>query len=162
MQHCWERVGDFATLPVKSESGRPPNLFSHLVLYKKLTLLTLFRNVLTSSFYRDWFEKATELLLSVIHTPCSRDYLQPLVKIEYPPRTHQQDWRYFHLENVLVAAAGYLGECWKGKGSCHKLPVWHHLCAPDHRSTWDQIRPPSSPCPLAYMQNNILRERDRK
>lgn len=147
MHNCWGRVDGFASLPVKSESGRPPNLLSHLVLYKKLILLTLFRNVLTSSFYCDWFQKATELLLSVIHTPCSRDYLRPLVKIENPPRTHQQDWRYSLLENVLAVAAGYLGECWKGKGSCHKLPVWHHLCVPDRRSTWDQIRPPSSPCP---------------
>lgn len=109
MHNCWERVDDFATLPVKSESGRPPNLLSHLVLYKKLTLLTLFRNVLTSSFYCDWFEKATELLLSVIHTPCSRDYLQALVKIEYPPRT-----QYPGLE-ILSS-----GECSSGG----RLPRW--------------------------------------
>lgn len=161
---CYMEVmqNDFAKLPVKSERGRPPNRLSRLILDKKLTLLTLFWNVLTSSFYCEWFEKATELPLSVIHTSCSRDFLQPLVKMEYPPWTHQQDWRYSCLENVLAAAAGYLGECWKGKRSCHMLPGWHRLCAPDRRSTWDQILPPSSPCPLAYVENNIMCECDRK
>lgn len=154
-RNCWEMVDDLK-MPAKSVTGRTLNLVSHLDLHKKSWHYWHFSRRFSRPLFCKWFEKATKLPLSVIHTSCSRDYLQPLVKIEYSPLISQQDWRHSCLENVLVAVSGYLGEYWRGKRSCHMLLGWNHLCAPDRRSTWDQIHPPSSPCPLAYVENNIL------
>lgn len=105
-----------------------------------LTSLMLFRWVVTSSSGWRCFQKPAELRLSVVRTSCERqeDDLQPLIKTER--------WA-----DAVLEASGYPGECWKGTRGCHMMLGWDHLCAPDHRSTWDQSHPPFSPFPLAYV-----------